>query len=286
MTDTQRLLTEADRLAAVADAVSGAYATELARVLRDLERQLRTLATAAIDGSQTALGRAVRAAKLRREIQTALKAAGFDQLADTATSHALDVLVTQLERVRGAAKLAAFTTSDSTRILALKALAQIDVLGQGQAIALAIWRTLAQGLFSQRPIAHVLDDLAEAMDMEEAKARTLYDTAVSVFTRQVEAMKAKGDPEEVFVYVGPVDQVIRPFCAAHVGKVYTRAQIDALDNGQMPNVFLTAGGWNCRHTFHAVSKFSELRDLVNTDQRMPEVAVALRALPVGGRKAA
>lgn len=286
MTDNLLLLTEAEKLAAVADAVSGRYAIELARVLRDLERSLRALAQAAVDGSKTALGRAVRAARLRKDIQKALQAAGFDHLAETATSGSLDALVAQLAKVRGAAKLAAFTTSDETRILALKELAKLDVLGQGQAIWTAVWRTLAQGLFSQRPVAFILDDLAEALDLEEARARTLYDTAVSVFTRQIEAMKSTGEPEELFVYVGPVDLKLRPFCHAHVGKVYTRSGIEALDNGQLPNVFLTGGGYNCRHTFHAVSKFSALRDLVNTDQRMPEVEAALAGLPAGGRKAA
>lgn len=286
MNDSLTLLTEAEKLALVADAVSGAYATELARVLRDLERQLRALAQAAVEGSATALGRAVRAAKLRKEIQAALRAAGFDHLAQTATSGSLDALVAQLARVRGAAKLAAFTTSDASRILALKELARMDVLGVGEALAHALWRTLAQGLFSQRPIAHILDDLAEALDLGEAKARTLYDTSVSVFTRQVEAMKASGEDDEPFVYVGPVDGVMRPFCRERVGKVYTRAAIEAMDNGQIPNIFLTGGGWNCRHVWQAVSKFSELRDLVGTDQRMPEVEAAIAALPAGGKKAA
>jgi hypothetical protein len=56
----------------------------------------------------------------------------------------------------------------------------------------------------------------------------------------------------------------------HVGKVYTRAEIDAMDNGQIDNVFLTGGGYNCRHVWMEVSKFSELQDYVDTDQR-PEV---------------
>jgi len=286
VSDRVRLLTEAERLAAIADAVSGAYATELARVLRDLERQLRVLAQSAIDGSRTALSRAVRAARLRREIQAALRTAGFDHLADTATSGSLDTLVAQLERVRGAAQLLAFTTTDQTRILALKELARMDVVAGGDEIATALWRTLAQGLFSQRPVAQLLDDLAETLDLEESRARTLYDTAVSVFTRQVEAMKSSGEADEPFVYVGPVDGVMRPFCRARVGKVYTRAAIDAMDNKQLPNVFLTGGGFNCRHTWHAVSKFSTLRDLVGTDQRMPEVEAAIAALPAGGKKAA
>lgn len=284
MSETQTLLTEADKLAAVAEAIGRAFATELARVLRDLERELRTLILKAQDGSQTALSRAVRAAKLRRELQKALDVAGYAHLTETATSDALDRLVEQMATLRGAAKLVAFTTSDQTRILALKEIARLDLLGAGDELAHALWRTLAQGLFSQRKVVDLLTDLADAVDVEEARLRTLYDTTVSIFGRQVEAMKA--GPDDVFAYVGPVDGRLRPFCREHVGKVYTRAQIDALDNGQLPNTFLTGGGYNCRHVWQAVSKFSELRDIVGTEQRIPEVDAAIARLPVGGRKAA
>lgn len=280
------LLTEAEKLAAVADAIGQSYATELARVLRDLERQLSVLILDAQQGSGTALTRAVRAAKLRKEIQKALDTAGYPHLTETATSDALDRLVAQLQQLRGAAKLAAFTTTDQTRILALQAVAKIDLLGAGDELAHALWRTLAQGLFSQRTAIDIFEDLADAVDVEESRLRTLYDTTVSIFGRQVEAMKSTGDADEVFAYLGPVDERLRPFCRAHVGKVYTRTQIDAMDNGQLPNVFLTGGGYNCRHVFQAVSKFSTLRDLVGTGERVPEVEDAIKALPVGGKKAA
>jgi hypothetical protein len=284
VSESTALLSEADKLARVADILSAQYAVELGRVLRDLERELRRLALDAVEGSRTALSRAVRAAKLRRQIRLALTAAGYAKLADTATTLRLDRLVAQVEQLRGAAQLAQFTSSDLTRILALKELATLDLLGQGDAIAHAVWRTVAQGLFSQRPVNDLLDDLSDALDVELSHARGLYDTTVSVFGRQVEAMKSRLD--DVFAYVGPVDQVVRPFCRRHVGKVFTKDEIDALDNGQLPNVFLTGGGYNCRHVWQAVSKVSALRALVGTDQRMPEVEAALVLIPVGGRKAA
>jgi hypothetical protein len=282
MTTSQALLTEAEKLARVGDEVSAQYARELGFVLRDLERELRRLALDAIEGNRTALSRAVRAAKLRRQIQQALQAAGYGRLAETATSARLDRIVAQLERLRGAAKLAAFTSADLTRILALKELARLDLIGQGEQIAQALWRTFAQGLFSQRPIADLLEDLADALDVELHEARTLYDTTVSIFGRQVEAMKAKDG--DLYAYIGPADVKLRPFCRARVGKVYNKAEIDAMDNGQLPNVFLTGGGFNCRHTFMAVSKLSTLRKLQGTDARMPDVERQLQA--VGDRKAA
>lgn len=278
------LLTEAEKLARLADEIGAQYALELSRVLRDLERELRTLATEALEGNRTALARAVRAARIRRQIQRAIRAAGYEDLAETATAGRLDRLVAQLERLRGAAELAAFTTADQTRILALKELARLDLLGQGTEIAQALWRTVAQGIFSARPIEALLEDLAEAIDVELRQARTLYDTAISVFTRQVEAMKSR--PDDVFAYIGPADVKLRPFCRARVGKVYTKAEIDEMDNGQLPDVFRSGGGFNCRHVWQAVSKLSELRKLVGTDQRMPEVEERIKSLPIGGTRAA
>lgn len=284
MTQAQQLLIEADSLARVADEIGQSYARELRRVLNDLERELRRLALDSLSGSRTAFSRIVRAGKMRRQIQEALRVAGYRDLATRATVGGLDRLLAQVSRLRDAAKLAAFSASDMTRIVALKDLATLDLLGQGDLIAHAVWRTFASGLFSQRPIADLLDDLSEAIDVELSEARTLYDTTVNVFGRQVEALKAKGTPDEVFAYMGPADIKLRPFCYARVGKVYTRHEIDAMENGQMPNVFLSGGGYNCRHAWIAVSKLSALRKLAGTDQRMPEVAAQLATL--GTRKAA
>jgi hypothetical protein len=79
---------------------------------------------------------------------------------------------------------------------------------------------------------------------------------------------------------------VRPFCHQHLGKVFTRDEIDALDNKQLPNPFLTGGGYNCRHQFIAVSQLSAWRKLAGTDQRIPEIEAQLDALETGGRKAA
>jgi hypothetical protein len=260
MSESLALITEADKLARIADEMTRQYAVELSRVLRDLERELRTLAIEAKNGSVSALARAVRAGRLRKQILTALEAAGYSRLADTATSFRFD------------------------RVLALKQLAQMDVLQQGEFIAAAVWRTFTRGLFSQRPLNGILDDLATTLDVEQSEARTLYDTTVNVFGRQVEAVKST--PSDVYAFMGPADVKLRPFCRERVGKVYTRQDIDAMDNGQLPNVFLTGGGYNCRHTFVAVSKLSSLRALVGTDQRVPEIEAALQREPIDIRRAA
>jgi hypothetical protein len=51
-------------------------------------------------------------------------------------------------------------------------------------------------------------------------------------------------------------------------------------------VFLTGGGYNCRHTWIAVSKVSEVRKLAGTEERIPAIAAQVARQLAGGRKAA
>jgi hypothetical protein len=57
--------------------------------------------------------------------------------------------------------------------------------------------------------------------------------------------------EQRYRYSGPLDSRNRPFCRQleNADKAYSRAQIAAMDNGMLPNVFLSCGGWNCRHVW-------------------------------------
>jgi hypothetical protein len=88
----------------------------------------------------------------------------------------------------------------------------------------------------------------------------------------------KAQEGDVFAYLGPADTKLRPFCREHVGKVFTRDEIHALDNGQLPDCFLTGGGYNCRHMFASVSKLSQWRELVGTGKRIPEIEAQLAIL--------
>jgi len=165
----------------------------------------------------------------------------------------------------------------------LQALAGLDLLQEGDAIAHTLWKATVQGVFSSRPATAILDDLATELDEALPRVRTLYDTSISIFAREAESLGVPDDADRPFVYTGPSDEKVRPFCREHLGKVYTRAKIDALDNGQLPNVYLTGGGWNCRHGWTAVSKFSDLADLANRNERVPAFS---RGLDEGGSRAA
>ena len=86
--------------------------------------------------------------------------------------------------------------------------------------------------------------------------RTATDRAFQIIEEDLPAQEIR------YEYSGLDDKLTRPFCEhlLEVGKAYTRAEIEKMDNGQLPNVFLTGGGWNCRHQWILdTSSFIEMK---------------------------
>jgi hypothetical protein len=266
------LIRAAQKTASLADDLGRRFAEELKQVFRDTERKLRPLLNDAAEGDRTAIVKAAQANRVRKELRDVLRASGYDDLADLSTQTPLDRLASTVLRGRLATESERFVQGVLIRIEGMKALQLGNLLDEGDAVAKALWQATVRGVFGSRPVDTILDDLGHVLDQREPVIRTLYDTSISIYGRQVESLLADDSAETVFAYMGPADDKTREFCLEHVGKVYTREQIDALDNGQLNDVFLTGGGYNCRHSWMEVSRFSELRELVGTDERVPEVA--------------
>ncbi len=104
------------------------------------------------------------------------------------------------------------------------------------------------------PFEELVEILAKAYKLSIGQSETLARTSLVTFWRSLMAETYRQIEEDLpagavayYRYVGPRDRLTREFCRKHTGKVRTRAEWEALDNRQMPNPFLTAGGWNCRH---------------------------------------
>jgi hypothetical protein len=235
--------------AAESDVLGRQFAIELASVLRSLERRLRPLVKDAAEGSRTRIIQAGIANRTRKALEDSLVQSGYSRLAETVYGARLDALVEHVLATRRLANQAAkLSGAFEQRIQAIKYLHETDLLDEGDTISRLLWQAVTRGVFNAQPVDGILADLYDVVDASESQIRTLYDTSVSIFARQVEALQASADPDTPFVYMGPADKKTRPFCREHVGKVYTRAEIDELDNGQIDNVFLTGGGFNCRHS--------------------------------------
>lgn len=238
---------QADARARLTVRASATFAVGLRRVLTAIERAIRPLVDA-VTVTTSSVERGAQVTEVRRAIRRAVSSSGFAELARSAYRSSLDQMAVE---VLGGATV---TVGIARRLEALRLVARETLIVEEERLAAALWQAVMRGAFSDRPVALILSDLEALLDRSESQIRTLYDTSVSVYGRQVEALVATDDPETPFLYVGPDDEVTRPFCQAHVGNRYTRVEINALANGQLPNVFLTGGGYNCRHSWIEVSR--------------------------------
>ncbi len=130
-----------------------------------------------------------------------------------------------------------------------------DVVGAA-AIRLKDKALLSVGGLNQRKLADVI---ATELAKTPGEAKTVASTTISSFYRTVADISFKKVEEDrnfqiTYKYVGPPsgDPVIRPFCERLMeetedGETWTRAEIDVMKNGQLPDVMVTGGGYNCRH---------------------------------------
>jgi hypothetical protein len=140
---------------------------------------------------------------------------------------------------------------------------------------------------SGQNVNELLIEVDEVLSEWPWRARTLYESSIAEFSQVVTATKA-GQTDRVFLYTGPIDNRIRTFCIGIVGRVFSRPVIDKMDNGQMPNTFLTRGGYNCRHQWRDVTDIPELARLADTGMyATPELqakVASTRALVKGAGK--
>jgi len=139
---------------------------------------------------------------------------------------------------------------------------------------------ITRGLFGVAGLrfSSLVDLLSEKLETSIARARTIADTSMSTFyrtaaARAFQAIEADLPEQELkYRYSGPVDKLERPFCRhlTDVDKGYTREAIDKMSNGQLPNVWLTGGGWNCRHQW-----ILDTRDLETSPSTAQSPALAM-----------
>lgn len=274
--------------ASVADTQSARFARELARVLAVVERDLLGLIGAVRAKERGVVARVARLLTMRREIRKAVTDAGFSGLVTRASIDAVSAMAdaaTGSRLIPAAAKLGAVS---SARLEAMASLMRADLLGLGDVMAQQLWRASMTSIYTATPPDKIVSALAKVIERTRAQVQTLFDTQVSVAGRQIVADEPTESDTQAYLYVGPIDGVVRAWCLEHLGKVYTRDRIEALDNGQLPNPFLTAGGYNCRHSWLAVSD-PALITLANTGQRAPgfaervQVAEAIKKTRKHGR---
>jgi len=212
--------------------------------------------------------------RLALQIKGELKRAGLDQRLEqwSATFARQMPLFNEVLDLMGLPAMD-WTRQDIAFLANSKLSAEEQVRGVMEAAANAV---RDQALFSLGglPLSRLYETIQKRMAQAPAVAANIADTAATIFLRSVHERgyarieETQSEPLR-FRFVGPHDKLERPFCdAVHQGKAidrhqgkrrlfapastaddgsYTRAEIGRMDNGQLPNVMLSGGGYRCRH---------------------------------------
>jgi len=272
-------------IAKTADAISARTAKQFVPVMRASERALIPVLQKALKGNAEAKARAVRGLTLLTDIREALTNAGLDDFIETSSTTAVQQMAQALKRRTKVAGIQEFIMPNAKRIAALADVGAANLFELNLNIATALNRAVSLWSLTVTDQDAILRDLASIMKDNFNEAQTLFDTQVSIYGRQLEAMSTENEgPQQAFLYTGPVDGRTRDWCLERVGRVFTRADIEAMDNNQLPNPFITGGGYNCRHSWLPVEG-ADIEALVGTSKRAEGFDVDMEEIKAMRREA-
>lgn len=224
------------------------------------------------------------AAKLEAEWSGILRDLGYDG--------ALHALLDSFEAVAAATgvqlqdRLGASLSGASQQSMAAFVDGTVDrlLLRRGEAGA-RLREVLLLGAQTNVPLDREIEDLADAAGVTLRQAVVEAETQLMGFHRDALATHADGAGIDLYVYDGPDDGVMRPFCALLVGRIVTLQDLDAMENGdsQPKPVSRYLGGWRCRHSLSPIT-VGEGLDMVRQQGESiigPECPLARRILLAG-----
>jgi hypothetical protein len=149
---------------------------------------------------------------------------------------------------------------------------QLELQAELDGVAGKLSGLLRSAVVSGQDIGEVVYEAQEIFDAAVTRMRTLYDTSLAQLAQLVAASGEGSAPDAPFLYSGPIDLRCRNWCLQRVGRVYSKRAIDKMDNGQLPNTFLTRGGYNCRHHWRPVADQPALAKLADTGRPVQGLA--------------
>lgn len=220
-----------------------ALEAEMIRILRELEEDDRGLVS-----SRENLRNAV---AVRAQVLAVLRDAGVQVVEEEVERAAAEV----------AREVLSFYDPATVEGFAPNALNNVESILRGQIGQLStVWDEAADTLrlaidravVTGAPLEDLIERVQGALDGTFAQAESVVNSAIMGTLRAttLEMAEAANDGELVYFYTGPDDGKTRPFCDQHRGKAYSKAALDALNNGvgQPKPVSAFLGGYNCRHS--------------------------------------
>jgi hypothetical protein len=276
---------EIDRLAAVflgdLDGVTRRWQRAIARAIDRLDRNGAMLAKTAANV------RAARASEGR--VRQGLADSGFGDAAQHAFDDFGQVVKLSARALRKTGLTPTLREADADLLNTYRQLKLAEFERLADNYATRIGGVISKAVVAGQSAAELSLETQELLQTFANEARTLFETGAGEFAQTMTLLKGGTEARRVYLYSGPIDSRIRLFCLDVVGRVWSRSRIDKMDNRQLPNSFLTRGGYNCRHQWRDVTAIPDLARLADTKQYVDSVTqsqvAAMRGfLRIGGRQ--
>lgn len=230
------------------DGLKSFWTSQLEKVANQLERLMRDNIAATSAGNAT-----IDAALARAQIQAILTESGYytavGDLFSQGYQQIIDGLFADYSKLIPELK---FTDVSSKMLQMIKDRDLQIFMDLSETQATNLQRILLNYSFGVTDRQAAFEELNSMTGDFTNTSSLAVDTAISGFEQITSNMIATDSGIEFFEYVGPDDNITRPFCEEHLGQVKTLSEWDELDNGQIGPVSIYAGGWRCRHTLEAV----------------------------------
>lgn len=237
-------------------------------MLKDLDARIAgILQTLKKKDGDFVAGQARNAARVRRQVVEALKNLGAR---DVSTSMQ-DSLAAAAERIgervakdlkRDGDEAGGFTfdadaSQDIARIANGYTKGIAAIFGDNGKLLL---REINSALTGAGDVEKLIQRASYRVETSFSQSKTIVDTAVSAASRTAITETAGavvdegGQPVFVYRYVGPSDDLTRPFCDDHLGKYVSQEYIERTLNDQGLPMSSTCGGYNCRHSLAPIER--------------------------------
>ncbi len=230
------------------DGLKSYWTEQLAGVATRLEQLMREQIVGLQAGNAT-----VDAALARAQVQTLLTESGYYTAVGSLFADSYQDIIDGLFKDYGKLIPNLQFTDVSERTLQMIKSRDLQVFTDlGEAQATNLQRVLLNYSFGIADRESIFADLNSiTSDLSNTSALAV-DTAISGFEQITSNMLATDSGIEYFEYVGPDDNITRPFCAEHLGEVKTLEEWSKLDNGTDLPVEIYCGGYRCRHTLESI----------------------------------
>lgn len=108
-------------------------------------------------------------------------------------------------------------------------------------------QVVEEAIIREQNTKWIRDQLAARSGISQSHCDTLSKTAMSGYCTAANMEKADLAGIEKFLYDGLLTTKTRQFCIDHLGNIYTRSEIDEMDNENLNPVWIHRGGYRCIH---------------------------------------